>query len=232
MKFKTIRTLLMAAGLTVLASSCNDNSNDNGFNGVPYNSLVTYDMTVASADNDVTKDIAYFTFYTEDNNTAPISYTATNLSRKIEATPGQRMIIAYYLNGQSLGQSGPITLITYRTVPGGAVEVKPTAEAEAANAPISVTTINRTGKYINLFARLMYNPDRTFTMIADESTVGTETVDLYVTTAVPASGDSGVVNEQVASFDISQVWNKAETMSVRVHVNNTAGTQKVYEFKK
>lgn len=55
---------------------------------------------------------------------------------------------------------------------------------------------------------------------------------MYVTTAVPASGDSGVVNEQVASFDISQVWNKAETMSVRVHVNNTAGTQKVYEFKK
>lgn len=62
MKFKTIRTLLMAAGLTVLTSSCNDNSNDNGFNGVTYNSLVTYDMTVASADNDVTKDIAYFTF--------------------------------------------------------------------------------------------------------------------------------------------------------------------------
>ncbi len=232
MEFKTIRNLMIAVGLTVLATSCNDSNDDSGYTGQPISSLVTYDMTVASADNDITKDISYFTFYTDDNQTAPISYTATNLSRKIEAKPGSRMIIAYYLNGQTLGQSGEITLITYRTVPGGTVEVKPTDEAEAANAQIPVTDINRTAHYINLFARMMNNPDRTFTMIADQATVGTETVDMYVTTAVPPTGDSGVINEQVASFDISQVWNNPSTMCVRVHVNNTAGTKKIYEFRK
>lgn len=231
MNFKTIKNLFIAAGLTVLGTSCND-SDDNGYNSQPMNSLVTYDMTVSSEDKDITKDISYFTFYTDDNNSAPISYTATGLTRKIEAKPGSRMIITYYLNGQSVGQSGPISLITYRTVPGGDVETKPTAEAQAANAPIPVSAINRTGNYINLFARMMNNPQRTFTMIADEATVGTETVDMYVTTAVPPTGDSGVINEQVASFNMTSIWRNPTTMKVRVHINNTAGTQKVFEFKK
>lgn len=233
MKMKFIKSLLIATGLMALTTACNDSDDNGGYIGQQLNSLVTYDMTVSSSEGDVTKDIAYFTFYTDDNTTTPISYTATGMTRKIEAKPGSRMIISYYLaGGQSMGQSGPITLVTYRTVPGGAVEVKPTAEAQKANAPIPVSNINRTGNYINLFARMMNNPDRTFTMIADESTVGTETVDMYVTTATPASGDTGVVGEQVASFDMTEIWRNPSTKKVLVHVNNNADTKKVFEFSK
>lgn len=227
---KLIKTILLALCLTAITTSCNDN--DPNYESTPLTSLVTYDMTIASGDNDISKDIAYFTFYTDDNNSAPITYTATGMTRKIEAQPGSRMLIAYYLNGQAMGQSGSITLITYRTVPGGTVEIKPTDEAQAANAPIPVSAINRTGNYINLFVRMMNNPDRTFTMIADQATVGTETVDMYVTTAVPSSGDTGIINEQVASFDMTAIWRNPTTMKVRVHVNNTAGTQNVFEFSK
>lgn len=228
---KFIKSFLIAAGLMAVTSACNDSHNED-YTSYLYNSLVTYDMTVTPDDKDITKDIAYFTFYTDNNNINPISYFATGMNQKIDAQPGDRMIIAYYLaGGQTFGQSGQISLYTYRKVPGGAVEVKPTAEAQAANAPMAVTNINRTGNYINLFTRMMNNPDRTFTMIADESTVGQAMVDLYVTTAVPASGDTGIINEQVASFNMESIWRNANTNGVRVHINNTAGNT-TFEFMK
>lgn len=226
---KLIKTILFALCLTAIATSCNDN--DPNYESIPFTSLVTYDRTVASGDNDISKDVAYFTFYTDNNNA--ISYFATGMTRKIEAQPGDRMIIAYYMTGgQSYGQSGQISLYTYRKVPGGNVEVKSTAEAEAANAPIYINWLNRTGNYINLSTRIMSNPDRTFTMIADEATVGQPTIDVYITTAVPATGDTGVVTEEIASFNMESVWHDPTTTKVRVHVNNTAGTQKVFEFSK
>lgn len=232
MKLKFFKIILIASGLLTLTTACNDSDDEDYYYGGAISSLVTYDMTVESGDHDISNDIAYFTFYTDDNNSAPITYTATGMTRKIEAEPGSRMIITYYLYGQTIGQSAQITLVTYRTVPGGVVETKTTAEAQAANAAIPVSDINRTGNYINLFARMMNNPDRTFTMIADQATVGTETIDMYITTDAPSSSDSGVINDQVASFDMTALWRNPTTRKVRVHVNNTNGTKKEFEFSK
>lgn len=227
---KLLKALFLATAMIAMTTACNSND-DVIDNGGLYNSLVTYEGTLKSETGDIQKDVASFTFYTTDL-TNPIYYSATGMTRKIDAEAGQRMIISYYLgNGMSYGQSGQISLYTYRNVPGGPVEIKTAAEAEAANAPMTVTNINRTGNYINLFARLMNNPDRTFTMIADETTVGTATVDLYVTTATPSTGNTGTISEQIASFDITSIWRNPSTTAIRVHINNTSG-QKVFDFTK
>lgn len=229
---KSIKTLLTAIAVMVMTTACNDSENSDPNSSTLFNSLVTYDMTMSDEKGDVLKDIAYFTFYTDDNRSNPISYFSTGMTKKIDAEPGSRMIIAYYLaGGQAFGQSGQISLVTYRTVPGGTVEIKPTAEAEAANAPMQIVWINRTGNYINLTARLMNNPDRTFTMIADQATVGQSIVDMYVTTATPSTGDTGIIGEATASFNMESIWRNANTEKVRIHINNTVGTN-VYEFTK
>lgn len=230
---KFLKSLFIATTLLTLTAACNDKDDDMYYGQGEFNSLVTYDRTVANPDGNISRDVAYFTFYTDDNNRAPIMYTATGMSRKITANPGDRVIIAYTLaGGQPFGSSGPISLITYRKVPGGKAEFKPTDEAQAANAPMALQWINRTANYINLEAKLMNKPNRTFTMIGDAATEGQATVELYVTTAAPADGDTGVRSGQIASFDIESIWRNPNTSKIRVHVNNSAGTQNVFEFTK
>lgn len=211
--------ILLALVSAIISTSCinDDNSND-----ITYSNLVTYTGNIGTN--------AYFE-YQGENDAKPVTlYTNRILSGISE---GQRMVIMYSLeNENQYGKDGYIQLLTYSSVPTVAVRTATTSEAQAANEPMYLYAIARTGKYINIDANLPLIEGRTFSILADEATLHSEMPELYVTTKTP-SGNTGLNESTLASFDISSIWNMADIRGVKIHVNdiNPSG-KKVYEFTK
>lgn len=216
---KYLSLMLVALVSATISTSC---INDDDSNGITYSNLVTYTGNIGTN--------AYFEFIGE-NDAKPVTLHANRILGSIDE--GQRLVIVYTLEDENqYGKDGYIDLITYTTVPTSSVQTVTTSEAQAANEAMYLNAIARTGKYINIDARLPRIEGRTFSILADEATVDTDMPELYITTKAP-EGNTGLNESTLASFDISSIWNMPSVRGVKIHVNdiNPSG-KKIYEFNK
>lgn len=245
MKFNLKKIALAAVALVATAStmtSCVDNDDDNTTGGGARTfALVTYTVTETILMGDGGNGyVSTFAYYGADNTAANCRSTYETRLPKDVAEAGQRMVIGYTLNNSNSTPypSGAINVMSYVLVPTISLQTGTHEEATANNAPMAIynvqgqPSINRTGNYINLEIYMPYFADREFSIIADESTLSTDTPELYISTKEKGQG-SGTTAVQMASFEITDVWRNPSVTGVKIHVNNTAGNQlQVFEFKK
>ncbi|MCM1292464.1 MAG: hypothetical protein NC111_00700 [Bacteroides sp.] len=241
-KLKTLAAMIaLTIASTLTLTSCVDNDDDNGYGGdiSGVTALVTFQGTVASptADGSIQR-ISTFTYYPVGNG-QPSTFTAVGAVDS-DIQIGRRCILEYIpVDYSNPTASGNVTLIRCRPIATSEVQLVDAATAQAANAPIALARtggnweINRTGYYINLIANMPVYSDRKFLIYADESTVDTQTVELYLTTE--AEGEpTGVTQSVMGSIDITQVWRNANVERVNIHINNStlSNAQSVFTFEK
>lgn len=229
---KSLRNMAMAtmmAALTLIFLPGCSTSDDDNYSGLQ--SLVTFAGNVDNA--------SYFTLQ-EIDDAAPATLYSLNKISNPAIKAGQRMVIRYTIAGeQKVGESGPIELLAYQTVPTSSVEVVPTATAQEADEEMDVLyfqgkySVFRTGTFINIEVTLPNCASRTFSIYADEATMDNGMPELYITTGTTTMPDN-YSSLALASFDIASVWNQPTVNGIKVHINNSNITypQKVFEFRK
>lgn len=221
---KYLKILALSAIAAITMQSCMDSGSDGPTFNV-YQNVVTFTGSSDGRSN----------FLFQELNDSPEVSLYANVSIKGDgAVPGCRMLIGYTLDENRVyGESGPINLRQAALVYESTVATVPADEAKAANAPIPVLTMFRTGKYINLQARLTTAEGRTFRILADESTVDTDMPHLYITTDVPEGVAPGYEVTATASLSIAPIWDKPSVRGVKIHVNNTGNIyHQEFEFLK
>lgn len=209
---KYITILILAAVTAISMQSCLDSGSDGPSVNI-YQNIVTFTGSSDGRSNFLFQEL---------NDSPEVSLYANVTIKGDGAVPGCRMLIAYTLDENRVyGESGPINLRQAALVYESTVTEVPADEAKAANAPIPLLTMYRTGKYINLQARLATAEGRTFRIVADESTVDTDMPHLYITTEVPDGSIPGYDATVTASLSIAPIWDRPSVRGVKIHVNNT-----------
>lgn len=203
----TALTLSLAA--TAVVTSCDDND---GESYEIYQNIVTFE-----GNNGRNMEFSY----QEIDDSPVITLTAAgNLDHKT-VPPGSRLLLTYYLpEGMTYGRSGTVNARALERVRTATAEILPTDEAAERNAPIYVYTMYRSGHYINLYCSMTDDAKRVFTLSADESTIGTDTPHLYVS-SVTATDPVAHERNYMVSMDMATVWNDPSVKVVKVHINNT-----------
>lgn len=238
-KLRNYVAALMAMFVSAIAvTACSDS--DNGQPDVFCTALVTYERSTpapeGSVDNTAT---VYFTYYGE-NDAMPTTLT-TKANMPSDMKQGQRCILSFIPNDfANPTATGTVKLVRCLNVATSSVQTAPAATAQAANAPINLLytkgqpQLKRTGPYINVEAYMPYVEDRTFSIIADESTLQSNMPDLYLTTTA-SQPVHGITNTTIGSIDIQSIWRRLDIDGVRIHINNSNPNypdQTVFEFKK
>lgn len=211
MKCLSSKIALSAALTMALLSSCKD-SHDGPTIDV-YQNIVTFTANSGAS--------AIFEY--QELNDSPVIRLGIRGNIDTEKYPaGTRMLMTYSLpDGIDYGENcNEVQLRGLQTVYSGKVTPLPYPGIQPLIKPVRLITIYRTGHYINFTANMPALDKRTYSLYADESTVGSPDVRLYLTTAVDA--ESPTYNAtQTGSIDISDVWNATSTRSVTVTVDNS-----------
>ena len=98
---------------------------------------------------------------------------------------------------------------------------------------ISLNSIWRTGRYINLYCRVKYTyAARQIALVADYSTLHNDTVHCYLMHNM-LGVQAYFWRRCYMSFDINSVWNLQSCKTVRIHLNDvTYPDRKYYDFTK
>lgn len=232
-KLNILGAIVALLSTTLLLSSCISDNDNEPYNPSSVTALVTYtgNRTSGAAEQSVTR--SYFELLTTDGNIYSLYTTPETALKEDQFKSGQRMWISYQPTGNNpVLASGEVTLIN-SPIPVSTSDVitATTEEAKAANAPMYVVNINRTGNYLNLETRLTYYSDREFSILLDESTAGSDMPELYVTT-VEKGTPQGITQNVFASFNITSIWRNPAISGIKVHINNTGSSRQVFEFMK
>lgn len=206
-KLLSIRALVCAA---LLAASCSDDNDGN--------SIAVYQNVVTFTGNQ--PEGARFEFQEADDSPAVVLGVSGHVNEE-KVKPGTRLLMIYSLpEGYSYGHDCMnVVLRGLQTIYTATITPLPHTEAVAANAPIYLNTIYRTGHYINVTASMPALTGRSYTLAADETTLGTSNVEAYLTTSTEE--EKPMFNEnQTLSIDISPVWEMAQTKNLTIHINN------------
>lgn len=148
-----------------------------------------------------------------------------------KVAPGTRLLMTYSLpDGANYGQSCyNVQLRGLSTVYTDTVSL---SSPLPSPAPIYLSTIFRSGHYINFTTSMPQIPGRKYRLIADPSSLATDTARLILTTEVPEETPS-YKSTQTASASIEPVWSLPGIKAVTVTVNNTNNSYKTkFTFKK
>ena len=98
---------------------------------------------------------------------------------------------------------------------------------------ISLNSIWRTGRYINLYCRVKYTyAARQIALVTDYSTLHNDTVHCYLMHNM-LGVQAYFWRRCYMSFDINSVWNLQSCKTVRIHLNDvTYPDRKYYDFTK
>jgi hypothetical protein len=232
-KLNILGAIAALLSTTLLLGSCVSDDDNNPVNPTAPTALVTFigNRTSGTAENSVTR--SYFELLTTENHAFTLYSTAETALQGEKYKDGQRMVLTYQpTQGQGVLADGEVQIMRAPVlVWTSEVETATTEEAQAANAPMHVMAINRTGNYINLEARLPYYTEREYSILLDESTAGSDMPELYVTTTAKGY-PQGTTTSDIASFDITTVWRNPAISGIKIHINNTGSTQQVYNFLK
>ena len=193
-------------------ASCSDSSDEPGVS--MFQNIVTFTGNGATA--------AYFEYQEYEDSPAVTLAVRGPLNEKKVAL-GTRLLMTYSLPADvKYGEDcSDVTLRGLQTIYTDTATTVDHATALAAQAPIYVTTLYRSGPYINLYCYMPSLPSRKYFIVADESSIGADTVKMYLSTRVPE--ESPTYNStQVASIHLGELWTKSPTGQIfSLEVNNT-----------
>lgn len=210
-RIKAITAQAFALAALLLTASCSDDSDGQ--------SIAVYQNVVTFTGNQ--PEGARFEYQEADDSPTVMLGVAGHVNEE-KVKPGTRLLMVYSLpDGYDYGRDCMnVVLRGLQTIYTATITPLPHTDAVAANAPIYLNTIYRTGHYVNVTASMPALAGRTYSLVADESTLNGPDVEAYLTSATEE--DKPMFNEnQTLSVDISPVWDLEQTKSLTIHVNNT-----------
>ncbi|MCM1482921.1 MAG: hypothetical protein NC043_01170 [Muribaculaceae bacterium] len=223
MKHKVLTILILA--LSICATSCSDSTDEP-------DSITLYQDIVTFTGCDDT--YSYFEFQVIDD--SPVVRLTSKGTIDTQATPpGSRLFFTYSPDGTlGYGESGTVTTHGLSRIYEVTLALNGSTDTSGWDTePIGVTTLWRSGQYINLIAQVTNTERRSFYIIPDAGTLGSPTPRLYITTQSTAGSAAGYQVRTAASFDISSIWEQADIEGVEVWINNTANpNRQKFTFKK
>lgn len=218
---KPISAILILLAAMMLAS-CSDS--DSGTGPVTlYQDIVTF--------ADCRADSVYFDFQVVDD--SPVVRLAAKGSIDKDKTPlGSRLFITYSpVDDRPYGKSGPVILRGASRMYD--LMLTDTPDASPDTEPIAVTSLWRSGSYINLIAQVPLTEKRSFSIDYDPATLPASVPVLYISTRSTEGDAPGYMTRTAASFDISELWNRPEVTAVEVRIRNSDNpNREIFTFKK
>lgn len=211
---RRLRIILLLAAVVPMLAACGDEPRDYGDF---LTDIVTYE---GSADG-----VARFSFQTRDD--LPLQRLVANVAVSENVEPGQRCLLRYtVLDGQADG-SRRVRADGFATIPTDAARKAPHEDMSAfPETDISVTSLWRSGQYVNLNGWLPYTGKKyQLMLVADEHQLGEECIEARI--VYNTMGEQTMFDRRVyASFDISALWSRR---SCRRLVVSVAGREFTFE---
>lgn len=191
-----MRRLILALMLLPLLAACGDEPRDYGDF---LTNIVTYDG--------VEDDLAKFSFQTRDDLPEQHLLCRVSLPEGIEA--GQRCLLRYTVVASRADGSREVRADAFSAIPTDVARMAPHADmATLPETDVSVTSLWRSGRYINLNGWLPYTGKKyQLMLVADEQTLDSPTVEARI--VYNTMGEQTAFDRRVyASFDIASLWSR------------------------
>lgn len=212
--------------ITMLAASCND---DEYYRYGDFR----YDMVTYMGHDETLGGDAYINYPTGDNSAVTLidpQSAASTSSAGLET--GSRLLLNYIIDSRNSDGSLNVTARSYTKAITDSLRYIPNLSSMAMDS-ISLNSIWRTGRYINLYCRVKYTyAARQIALVADYSTLHNDTVHCYLMHNM-LGVQAYFWRRCYMSFDINSVWNLQSCKTVRIHLNDvTYPDRKYYDFTK
>ncbi len=216
---------IFLAGILICAASlagCRDTSEPESVTP-SFSDIVTYEGTGA--------DGAVFTLLPANDNTPITLTTATSVDPK-QYEPQSRVYIRYTSLSGKPYQSGEINLSYIANINTGALKALDMSQHPDWNATgVYLYSIWRSGPYINLHARLPYNPEpRKIALVIDKERLDDTDAHLYFMHVTKPEYDT-FERDYFMSYDMSEFLSEHSPERLTVHVNNTNMPQSEFKFE-
>lgn len=193
----SIISLLIILGL----SSCNK-EDDNIQNLPTYMDMVTF--TEQSGNNSV------FTFQVSQD--APVTTLVAPVKLNTEIVKlNTRLIIGYNVpEGVKYGESTTIELVSASLIYNDTVKIESISQYPLWDvANLNLQKVWLTGQYLNLAAYTPSSTDTEIILVADKSTIGSDTVKIYAVYNNNLASGSPLTREYYASYNLSDIFKLA-----------------------
>lgn len=99
------------------------------------------------------------------------------------------------------------------------------------STPVDMTSVWRSGNYVNVYCWVPYaGPKFQMLLVADQSTLDSEMPTLRLVYSI-LEGEPAFDRKCYASFDITNLWQRATCRGIRICADDTDG-ERIYEFNK
>ena len=208
-----MRRIIIALMLSVVLVACDENENKLGDFAM---NIVTYESTDADG-------MARFSFQTRDD--LPVQKIAAYGVSLDDAEAGQRCLMRYTAEYTLLDGTRVVRPDNFSLIPTDKARTAP--HSDMANFPeseISVTSLWRSGEYINLNGWVPYSGKKyQLMLVADESTIDDATVVARI--VYNTMGETTMFDRRVyASFNVSSLWNKSTLKRLQVGIGERTFT--------
>lgn len=133
--------------------------------------------------------------------------------------PGTRLLMRYSIpTGDLPSSGGQVNVFSLQRILTDTVSL--TDAAPAALYPLYLTTIQRSGEYLDLRIRMATTNGRKVTLSADTQSIADGIADVYLSATVPED-PTAYNSTAVASLWIGPLWNRPDVNGIRLHLSNT-----------
>lgn len=208
-----MRRIIIALLLSVVLVACDEDENKLGDFAM---NIVTYESTDADG-------MARFSFQTRDD--LPVQKIAAYGVSLDKAEAGQRCLMRYTSEYTLLDGTRVVRADNFSLIPTDKARTAPHSDMD--NFPeteISVTSLWRSGEYINLNGWVPYSgKNYQLMLVADESTVDDATVVARI--VYNTMGETTMFDRRVyASFNVSSLWKKSTLKRLQVGIGERTFT--------
>ena len=161
--------------------------------------------------------------------------TAVSLQSQVSVSDiktNQRVLLRYDFADQKAGNHRDITVYGCNAIISDSLRQSQTADSLPRHQ-MKLRSVWRTGPYLNLRCQVEYTgKSRTFMLVADESTLASDTVHCYLVHDLRGERPT-FWRDCYASFSIGALWKRPSLKCMRVHLNDlTYPDTEFYDFNK
>jgi len=161
--------------------------------------------------------------------------TAVSLQSQVSVSDiktNQRVLLRYDFADQQAGNHRDITVYGCNAIISDSLRQSQTADSLPRHQ-MKLRSVWRTGPYLNLRCQVEYTgKSRTFMLVADESTLASDTVHCYLVHDLRGERPT-FWRDCYASFSIGALWKRPSLKCMRVHLNDlTYPDTEFYDFNK
>ena len=222
-----MRSALIAVTIALIASlaSCRPEGTEDEV-------LMTFTDIATFEGNNAPGKCARFAIRKEGD--SPIATLSASFPLPDSFIPGRRYLIRYTHPLNAPYSSGQIELLGASAVTQGKVEAWKEEYAGWQHDPVWVTSVWRTGSWINLNMRLPYSEaPRVFTLAAaPEGVTPDGVVELRLVHILPAGTPESFMRTYYASFDISETWADPTVKAINLTITNSNLPTSQFQFVK